>query len=193
MADEPPQPPAVLRFLRTSFYAVTGTPRFVWHTTAQLTKDRRWLLALSLALFLLPLFLVNVRLVYLNRGQLRSVAAGVNRLVRARCALVAAAVLGASWEDAAAGRLLLFLTGGSLSGKRPWPLRRLSALFAAVLSLPEALGSALVDAVDALARAVGGRPEDDVVLGNETPEKRPEEAGGKEAKQGDEAEEEEED
>lgn len=150
----------------------------MWHATAQLTKERRWLLALSLVLFLLPLFLVNVRLVYINRRQLRGVAAGVDRLVRRRCALLAAAVLGASWEDAAAGRLLLFLTGGSLSGKRPWLLRCLSALAAAVLSVPEAVGAVLVDAVDFAATLVGGRPGDSaVVLGSDRPEMRKEAAG----------------
>jgi hypothetical protein len=116
----------IRRFVRV----LLGAPGFVWHAVSAVfgTVPRHHaLLKAALWLFLAPLLVVNARLLWLNREQLRRVAA----LLAKRLRKLELARRLARWASRA--------RGAPLSGRRPWSV--------SLVDLAETLGEAAVDAV----------------------------------------------
>ena len=128
----------LLSFVR----AVVGAPGFVWHAASHLFGPRQVVVTRSLWLFFLPLLVINARLLWLNRAQLRSVSRLLLQRLRRRGFI---------------RRLTLWASrtrGAPLSGRRPWPQRLSDGVF----ELAGALGSAAVDACEWAAAQTSAPP-----------------------------------
>ena len=114
------------------------------------------------AFLVLPLCLVNSRLLWANRAEVRRLSRLGVVALRKRGSRLVRRVVGTAWEDATSfPSLVLFATGASLqdaSLRGPGLARTLSAALAEVAALPEVLALACLDAVAAL-RNTGLSPQ----------------------------------
>jgi len=137
---------------------VFWVPSFYWHA---LCRWEHALVVPAALLFFTPLLLVNARLLWVNRAQVRRVARLGAAALRRRGGRAARRAFGELWEDATSlPSLLLLATGSSLqqaAHRGPWLQRRAARVLREVAALPVAIASSALDALATL-RAVGVSP-----------------------------------
>ena len=124
---------------------VTATQRYEWAAV---------LVPWAVALLVLPLCIVNSRLLWANRAEVRRLSRLGVVALRKRGSRLVRRVVGTAWEDATSfPSLVLFSVGAGLqdaSLRGPGLGRTLHSIVMDVAGLPEALALACLDAVAAL-------------------------------------------